>query len=118
MGIFGFNQDRRKHQRVPTRHTSTEFGQVLDLSESGAKLYRKGSEGCCVGDTLEFDIRQGTIALCVQATVIRVEELGFKRYEIGVHFESLNHQDRVIIRLLQQPEIAEQSCPLVFVAAA
>jgi len=118
MRIFGFGEDRRQHERVPTQDTTTEFGQVMDLSESGAKLYRKGSEGCAVDDRLDFDIRQGEIVLDVQGVIVRVEELGFRRYEIGVQFEALNEQDRVIIRLLQQPEIAEQACPLVFVAAA
>ncbi len=119
MGFFGLGggSERRRHERVATARTASAFGQVLDLSESGACLFRKGSEGCTLGETITLDIRQGPIDCQLVATVVRIRELGFKRYEVGVAFSELGPAERAAIRVLQQPHIAEQSGPRAYVAA-
>ena len=118
MGFFGLgNRDRRQHPRVPTPGATTLFGDVMDLSESGACLFRKGTPGCTVGDEVTLDIRQGVTELHIRGTVVRVGELGFKRYEVGVAFAPLGPAEALVIRMLQKPGLSEQVGPRAYLAA-
>lgn len=116
MALFSF-RDRRTHPRVPTPDAASMFGDVMDLSESGACLFRKGTPACRVGEPLTLDIRQGAIELHLRASVVRIGELGYKRYEIGVSFENVGPAEATLIRLLQQPGLTEQIGPRAFRAA-
>jgi hypothetical protein len=118
MGLFSIgSKDRRRHQRVPTPGTAAMFGDVMDLSESGACLFRKGNPGCAVGDDVDLDIRQGVTELHIRGKVVRIGELGFRRYEVGVEFQEIGPAEAAVIRLLQQPELCEQIGPRAYLAA-
>jgi len=118
MGIFSIGgKDRRRHPRVPTPGTAAMFGDVMDLSGSGARLFRKGNPGCAVGDDVDLDIRQGVTELHIRGKVVRIDELGFRRYEVGVAFEQVGPAESAVIRLLQEPGLCEQIGPRAYLAA-
>ena len=118
MKLFGrSSEDRRRHERVSLLGTATMLGDVLDLSESGARLFCKGTVGCELDQEMGLEIAQATTSLKVDVRVVRIAELGFKRYEVGLEFVSLNDEQLATIRALQQPGISEQVCPRAYLAA-
>ncbi len=118
MGFFGLgHRDRRQHPRVRTPGATTMFGDVMDLSESGACVFRKGTPGCAVGDEVTLDIRQGVTELHIRGQVVRVGELGFKRFEVGVAFTQISPAEAIVIRMLQKPGLSEQVGPRAYLAA-
>lgn len=90
----------RRHTRQRLRGVATPFGQVLDLSESGACVFRKGDCPVEVGQVITLQIADGGIELQIQARVARTQSLGLRRLEVGVEFVDLTDHDRQLIAQL------------------
>jgi len=87
----------RRHHRHRLRGVPTPFGQVLDLSESGACLFRKGDCSVEVGQQVNLDITDGGIELKLKVLVVRTQSLGVRRLEVGVEFLNVSDEDRQLI---------------------
>ncbi|MEM1109285.1 MAG: PilZ domain-containing protein [Planctomycetota bacterium] len=99
-GTPGKPRPNRRHPRQRLRGLSTPFGEVLDLSESGACLFRKGDCPVEVGQAVTLAIADGGIELQLQARVVRTQPLGLRRLEVGVEFIELTDQNRLQIAQL------------------
>ena len=106
----------RRHVRRAVRGLDTPFGVILDLSESGACLFRKGRVDLEVGQTVTLSMAHQGIELRLQAHVVRMNRLGIGRQEVGVIFENLDDQQRLQLRQLAESASAEFS-PSVWLAA-
>ena len=82
--------ERRQHQRVRPYKASTCLGQVLDLSQSGMKLFRRGKLNLQVGQRIEADLQGKDHEIRVAARVLRIEKLGFRRHAIAMEFLDLS----------------------------
>ncbi len=90
----------RRHHRQRLRGVATPFGQVLDLSESGACLFRKGDCTIDIGQTVTLEIVDGNLELQLRAQIVRTQSLGLRRMEVGVEFLDLTDDDRTLIAQL------------------
>ncbi|MEO0515261.1 MAG: PilZ domain-containing protein [Planctomycetota bacterium] len=90
----------RRHHRQRLRGVATPFGQVLDLSESGACLFRKGNCPVEIGQIVDLEIVDGSVELQLRAQVVRTQSLGLRRMEVGVEFLDLTDDDRRLIAQL------------------
>ena len=108
--------DRRRHARSATRGMKTPFGVITDLSEYGARVYRKGSLKVAVGQEVVLKVREATIRLDLPARVSRCTHCGFWRTEVGLEFLDTTAEQRQSLRILMDytsPEIS----PRVWLAA-
>jgi hypothetical protein len=71
---------------------------MIDVSESGARIFQKGPAQLIPGQTLSLSIRWRGARLAVKATVVRVEPMGLRRREIGLQFVGLTATDRQQLR--------------------
>lgn len=94
------NGSRRRHPRRSPRGLSTPFGQVLDLSESGACVFRKGSSIVEPGEIITLQISDGETELHLRARVVQTQPLGLRRRIVGVAFIDLAEFERDSIRRL------------------
>ena len=99
-----WNHDRRLYPRLLQALVLTNFGPVLDLSLSGARIRcSRALEG-----TVDVDLMASEETLFLQAEVVWTKKLGFRKYEAGLRFlevtpdvaeqltrVSLNHRARV-----------------------
>ncbi|MEM8739255.1 MAG: PilZ domain-containing protein [Planctomycetota bacterium] len=93
----------RRHPRQAVQGVSTPFGQVIDVSESGACVFRKGATVFNVGDQVVFQVREPGLTLDLKSRIVRSEPLGLRRYEVGLEFIDPAPEDRVaLIQLMTQ----------------
>ncbi|MEM9251324.1 MAG: PilZ domain-containing protein [Planctomycetota bacterium] len=78
--------ERRGHQRVQVPDLSSPYGEVIDLSLTGMKVYRKGGRQPVVGDRLEATLEHSLASVKVAAEVVWVEDVGLRRRLIGCRF--------------------------------
>lgn len=93
----------RRHHRQRLRGVTTPFGQVLDLSESGACIFRKGACPVEEGQVVDLEMVDGGIELDLRARVVRTQSLGLRRMEVGVEFlDPTDDERRLIAQLIAQ----------------
>ncbi|MEM9881736.1 MAG: PilZ domain-containing protein [Planctomycetota bacterium] len=107
---------KRRHRRQRLMGLETPFGQVLDLSDSGALLFRKGDEPPAVGSGLSLELADGAERVALRVRVVRVQALGLRRYEVGVAFLGLDDAQLQLIRLIAAHAAADFS-PRAYLAA-
>ncbi|MBB6430873.1 PilZ domain-containing protein [Algisphaera agarilytica] len=107
---------QRRHRRQKLHNFDSPLGQVLDISVSGACIFRKGDRPVEVGQmiTLQVDTRPEPLQL--QARVIRIQPMGLRRHEIGVEFVDLAEADQKRLSQLMAQASPDYS-PRAWVAA-
>lgn len=78
------------------------LGEVVDLSVTGMRVFRKGRRVGRVGQVLSVVLKYGHFALPVDARIVRIERTGFLRYVYGLHFEEINPQIQAKLASLAQ----------------
>ncbi|MEM7627528.1 MAG: PilZ domain-containing protein [Planctomycetota bacterium] len=106
----------RRHRRHRLRGLDTPFGVILDVSESGACVFHKGSAQVNTGDELVLQVRHAGLELDLPARVVRTQKLGLKRLEVGIEFMSLSENQLAGVRALAAAEGVDFS-PSVWIAA-
>ena len=106
----------RRHQRRRLRSVDTPFGVILDISESGACVFHKGSAKVRVGDGMKLQVRHNGQTLDLDVRVVRTQTLGVSRLEVGVEFLSLDDEKRRALRALAETQDTDYS-PSVWLAA-
>ncbi|MEO0965014.1 MAG: PilZ domain-containing protein [Planctomycetota bacterium] len=93
--------ERRGHRRVRVPDLSSPFGEVVDLSLSGMKVFRKGGNPPAIGDRLEATLEHGLGSVAVTAEVVWVEDVGLRRRLIGCRFvDPTAEQEATLGRLI------------------
>jgi len=80
------HDDRRQHQRVRVASLASPFGEVVDLSLGGMKVFHKGGKKLAVGDRVDATLDHAVAQARVAAEVVWVEEVGLRRRLIGCRF--------------------------------
>lgn len=106
----------RRHRRQRLKGLDTPFGVILDVSESGACVFHKGSVKISVGDQITLQVRHAGLDLNLPTRVVRTQALGLRRLEVGVEFVSLTEEQLSGVKALAAAEVADFS-PSVWLAA-
>lgn len=78
------------------------FGDVVDLSATGIRVFRNGGMKWKVGDTITLTLKWHEDSVDVKAKVLRVRRLGFRRHDIGLLFEEVSEEVREAIAKLSR----------------
>lgn len=88
------DHERRRHGRLRTEGLVCSLGTITDLSASGMCVFRQGRRSVSIGDHVTATLKYGQFVLPVDARVVRLEKLGFRRYILGLEFEETNPEIR------------------------
>ncbi len=91
--IAQFN-DRRKRGRIKANHTYCELGEVVDLSASGMKVFRKGRSVAKDGDELSLTIENTGNVAEVDCRIVYIEKTGFRKQTYGIEFLNVDEDKR------------------------
>lgn len=102
-------QEQPRAGRLRAKGIWCELGQVLDLSGSGLKTLRHG-RAPQLGAPVKLTL-QSSAGICATLTgkVSRVHRLGFRKHEIGVHFDDLSQADRAKLLGIVRGEFVRSS---------
>jgi hypothetical protein len=78
--------EKRKKGRVKTGVILTELGEVVDLSESGVRVKRRGATDQAVGSTLMLGMRGPGQTITCPCRVVWVKKSGWFHTMIGLEF--------------------------------
>jgi hypothetical protein len=106
----------RRHRRLKIRGLDTPYGVILDVSESGACLFRKGRTELEPDQIIHLQVRHGGIDLNLPARVVRCQAVGLHRVEVGVEFLEMDESRRAGLHRLMATADPQYS-PRVWVAA-
>ncbi len=65
------------------------LGDVVDLSASGVRVFRRGRLKWRIGDAVKMTLKWREDEVEVTARILRVQKLGFRRYDLGIEFVDL-----------------------------
>lgn len=83
-------ENRRSAGRLRTDFLRSNFGPVLDLSRSGAKVGLLLRRPPATGQKLMLVLKAGEVTERVQAEIVRVQTIKKGYHEIGLRFENLD----------------------------
>ncbi|MGB0769001.1 MAG: PilZ domain-containing protein [Phycisphaeraceae bacterium] len=110
--------ERREHTRFKTLGlTTTPYGEVMDISDSGMGVFRKGRVICAVGDDVTMVLGHGTEEIELNARVVRVSNVGLFRHEIGFEFVGITEETLSKIWSLTDTACSEFAGPRCYLAA-
>jgi hypothetical protein len=109
--------ERRQHTRFKALGLSTPFGEVMDVSDSGMGVFRKGKLGCEIGDEVKLYLSHGSTEIELNARVARISKVGLFRHEIGFEFVNINEETLTKIWTLTDSACSEFTGPRCYVAA-
>ena len=109
--------ERRKHARFRLPGISTEFGEVVNFSETGFAIFRKGALDINIGGELKLAVAFDGQIRQVTGKIVRLEELAVRRWEIGLELTDLTDADREWLRSLADRGEHITTGPRVWLAA-
>ena len=109
--------ERRQHTRFKALGLSTPFGEVMDISDSGIGVFRKGKVPCSVGDEVTLYLSHDSEEIELNARVARIEYVGLFRHEIGFEFVGIDEDTLTRLWSLTDSACSEFTGPRCFVAA-
>ena len=109
--------ERREHTRFKALGLSTPFGEVIDVSDSGVGVFRKGKVSCSVGDMATLLISHDSTEIELNARVVRIENVGLFRHEIGFEFVDVTEETLTKLWSLADSACSEFTGPRCYVAA-
>ena len=110
--------DRRLQPRLRAfGRLSTPFGEVIDVSDSGLGVFRKGKVQLSVGDTVTLHLSHESTEVELTARVVRIDPVGLFRHEIGFAFIDADEETLTQIWSLTDSACSEFTGPRCWVAA-
>lgn len=97
--------------------TTTPYGEVMDISDSGMGVFRKGRVICAIGDDVKMYLSHGTKEIELTARVVRIDNIGMFRHEIGFEFVGIDEATLTEIWSLTNNACSEFTGPRCFIAA-
>jgi len=73
------------------------FGDVVDLSATGVRIFRRGGLKWRIGETINLTLRWHSDEIQVSARVLRTKRLGFRRHDIGLEFVEVSPETKEAI---------------------
>lgn len=96
---------------------STPFGEVMDVSDSGIGVFRKGKLNCQVGDEVKLYLSHDATEIELNARVVRISKVGLFRHEIGFEFVGVSEETLTQLWTLTDSACSEFTGPRCYVAA-
>ena len=109
--------DRRQQPRFKALGLSTAFGEVVDISDSGIGVFRKGKVKVAIGDNVTVHLRHESIEVELAARVVRIDPAGLFRHEIGFEFIDPDEATLTQVWSLADSACSEFTGPRCWVAA-
>lgn len=109
--------DRRQSTRYKALGLSTPFGEVIDVSDSGIGVFRKGRVICAIGDHVTVHLSHEITDIELTAKVVRINNVGLFRHEIGFQFVGIDEGTRDQLRAMTQSACSEFTGPRCYLAA-
>ncbi len=102
MPIEAVANNRRRHGRLRCDDLECSLGQVLDLSQSGMRVERRGRKIGSVGEAFAIRLAYGECELVLPCKIVRLDRLGFRRHSYGLEFAPLPAETQQTLRHLAQ----------------
>lgn len=109
--------ERRKSTRYKVKGLSTPFGEVIDVSDTGLGVFRKGRVICAIGDTVTIYLSHESKEIELAAKVVRIDNVGLFRHDIGFQFVDIDEGTRDELRAMTQQACNEFTGPRCYIAA-
>lgn len=109
--------DRRQSKRFKALGLSTPFGEVIDISDKGIGVFRKGRVVCAIGDTVTIYLRHEGRDIELTAKVVRIDNVGLFRHDIGFQFVGIDEGTRDQVRAMTEQACNEFTGPRCYLAA-
>jgi len=103
--------------RLKTRGLSTPFGEVMDISDSGLGVFRKGKLNCSIGDEVKVVLSHADTVIEANARVARIAKVGLFRHEIGMEFVGVTEETLSRIWSLTNMASSAYTGPRCYIAA-
>ena len=75
-------EDRRSKIRIPQSELHCTLGQVMDISSTGMRVTCRRMPK----EVVEFELNTDVDPMPVRAKVAWAKKMGFRKYEVGLHF--------------------------------
>ena len=109
--------DRRQNTRFKALGLSTPYGEVIDISDSGLGVYRKGKLACEIGDEVKLYLSHEQTEIELTARVVRIDKVGMFRHEIGFEFVGVDEETLTRVWTLTDSACSEFAGPQCYIAA-
>jgi hypothetical protein len=118
----GFNargRERRRNRRVKSPELRCHFGEVVDMSAAGLRVCCKGPTTVQVGDAFSAHLQHDRldIELTIKATVSWVENLGIRRFSVGLELIELSEADQLQLEIIVAAGHDEFTGPQLWIAS-
>lgn len=102
-------QEKRRKGRIQAGVIQTDLGEVVDLSESGVRIKRRGAAELTAGATLMLTLRGPAQTVTCPCRVVWTRKSGWFHTELGLEFLDLSETFARSLRQLSMASIAMQS---------
>jgi len=109
--------ERRQNMRFKALGLSTPFGEVMDISDSGIGVFRKGKLNCSIGDEVKVVLSHQDMVIEAAARVARIDKVGLFRHEIGMEFIGITEATLTQIWSLTDMACSAFTGPRCYIAA-
>ena len=109
--------DRRNNARFKALGLSTPLGEVMNISDTGLGVFRKGKLTCAIDDEVKLFLSHENSQIELTARVARIDKVGLFRHEIGFEFIGVSEQTLTEIWSLTDSACSEFTGPRCFIAA-
>lgn len=89
----------------------------MDISDSGIGVFRKGRVNCSIGDDVKLYLNHGSKEIELNARVVRIDNIGMFRHEIGFEFVGIDEETLTELWTLTDQACSEFTGPRCFIAA-
>lgn len=96
------DSDSRRCGRVSTEylhvlHDNKLYGYVVDMSATGARVFRKGPFPLADGSFSNFTLQWRDVTVPVQVQVVWSRKVGFRKFLFGLKFVNLNDSQKTAL---------------------
>lgn len=109
--------DRRQNQRLKTQGLSSCLGEVIDISDTGIGVFRKGKVEVTIGDQKTLVLSHENTEIQLSARVARIDKVGMFRHEIGFEFIDVDEQTLQDVWAMTDTACSEFTGPRCWLAA-
>jgi hypothetical protein len=109
--------ERRQHTRFKALGLTTPYGEVMNISDSGMGVFRKGRVSCNLGDELKLVLGHGGEEIELDVRVARVAKVGLFRHEVGFEFVNVTEETLTRMWSLTDAACSEFTGPRCYLAA-